>query len=177
MDAVMPELQLPTDEDRRLLRDSVRNFLLTHWPEQGAVVRSEDPHEIKAGLAELAAQGLTELGSDPSQGGLREILIVQQELGRAACPAPVLAASIANLLLDTRGLDNPVASTLLNDLRTGKAAAAIAFGPLDGDRTACTYELKSGKISGEARYLDVAHCATHFILVTSRTSIAIVEAQ
>jgi alkylation response protein AidB-like acyl-CoA dehydrogenase len=173
----MPECQLPTDEDRRLLRDSVRNFLLTHWPEQGGVKRCEEPAQIRAAFAQLAGQGLAELGSDRSQGGLREILIVQQELGRAACPAPVLAASIANILLEPHGAENSVVSTLLRDLRAGRALVAVAFGSLDGDRTACTYELKDGKISGEARYLDVAHCVTHFVLVTSSTSVAIVDAR
>jgi alkylation response protein AidB-like acyl-CoA dehydrogenase len=173
----MPEYQLPTDEDRRLLRDSVRNFLVTHWPEQGAVQRSEEPHEISVVFSKLAGQGLAEIGSNPSQGGLCEILIMQQELGRAACPAPLLAASIANILLEPHAAANAIIADLLRDLRAGRALIVIAFGELDGDRTACTYEMKNGRISGEARYLDVAQCATHFVLVTSRTSVTIVDAK
>jgi len=131
---LMPEHHLPTDEDRRLLRDSVRNFLATRWPEQGAVQRGEEPREIGGAFAELAGQGLAGIGSDPSQGGLREMLIVQQELGRAACPAPLLAASIANILLEPRAGADQVISDLLRELREGRALPAIAFGELDGDR-------------------------------------------
>jgi len=167
---------LPTDEDRRMLRDSVRNFLLSHWPQQRAVQRGAELGEVREISGQLAAQGLAELGSDPRQGGLREILIVQEELGRAACPAPMLASSLANILFERYKADHQAVAKLLVELHGGQALAVLAFGPLDGDRTACAYRLENGRISGEARYLDAAHCATHFILVTSNRSVAIVEA-
>ncbi|WP_426442567.1 acyl-CoA dehydrogenase family protein [Bradyrhizobium genosp. P] len=173
----MLEYHLPTEEDRRLLRDSVRNFLLSHWPEQGAVQRGMEPDQIRKISDQLAAQGLAELGNDPRQGGLSEILIVQEELGRAACPAPMLAASLANILFDRYKVGNQLVVNLLEELHSGRALTAIAFGPLDGDRTACAYTFKDGRVSGEVRYLDVAHCATHFILTTSADSVAIVEAK
>jgi alkylation response protein AidB-like acyl-CoA dehydrogenase len=176
MDALMLDYHLPTDEDRRLLRDSVRNFLVSHWPEQGAVQRGSEGDQIRKISDQLAAQGLTELGSDPRQGGLSEILIVQEELGRAACPAPMLAASLANILFERYKAGNQIVTKRLQELHAGRALTAIAFGPLDGDRTASTYALDDGRISGEARYLDAANCATDLILVTSSNSVAIVEA-
>jgi alkylation response protein AidB-like acyl-CoA dehydrogenase len=176
MKALMLEYQAPTEEDRRLLRDSVRNFLISHWPEQGAVQRGTEPDQIWKIAEQLAAQGLAELGSDPRQGGLSEILIVQEELGRAACPAPMLAASLVNILFGHHKAGNTVVVNLLEELHAGRALAAIAFGPLDGDRTACAYGLEDGRVSGEARYLDAAHCATHFILATSTNSVVIIEA-
>jgi alkylation response protein AidB-like acyl-CoA dehydrogenase len=173
----MTDDQLPTDEDRRLLRDSIRNFLEVHWPASDAVKRADDPKEIQAIARRLAEQGLASLGSDPSEGGLQEILILQEELGRAACPVPLLASSLASILLRSCGLNDTVISELLSMLREGKALAALAFGSLDGDRTAGMVSLKDDYISGEARYLDMAHCATHFILVTSPTSIAVIDAR
>src|ERR1700748_121678 len=175
-DRTMLDYHLPTDEDRRLLRESVRKFLISHWPEQGAVQRGSEGDQIRRISEKLAAQGLTELGSDPRQGGLSEILIVQEELGRAACPAPILAASLTNILFEGYKADNQIVAKRLQELHAGRALTAIAFGPLDGDRTASAYALRDGRISGEARYLDAASSATDFILVTSSNSVAIVEA-
>ena len=156
----MLDYHFPTDEDRRLLRDSVRNFLVSHWPEQGAVQRGSEGDQIRKISAQLAVQGLTELGSDPRQGGLSEILIVQEELGRAACPAPMLAASLANILFKHYAAGNQIVTKRLQELHAGRALTAIAFGSLDGDRTASAYAVRDGRISGEARYLDAANCAT-----------------
>src|ERR1700749_1909048 len=112
----MLDYHFPTDEDRRLLRDSVRNFLVSHWPEQGAVQRGSEGDQIRKISDRLAAQGLTELGSDPRQGGLGEILIVQEEMGRAACPAPMLAASLANILFEGYKTDSQIVAKRLQEL-------------------------------------------------------------
>jgi len=173
----MTDTPLPTDADRRLLRDAVRNLLKTHWPAADAVNKAENAAEIQTIARRIAEQGLTRLGTDPSEGGLQEILIVQEELGRAACPVPFLASALLNILLRPRVANDAVISELLDRLHEGKGLAAIAFGSFDGDRTAGAVSLKEGCISGEARYLDVAHCATHIALVTSPTSIAIVDAK
>ena len=55
---------LPTDEDRRMLRDSVRNFLLSHWPQQRAVQRGAELGEVREISGQLAAQGLAENPGD-----------------------------------------------------------------------------------------------------------------
>ena len=48
---------------------------------------------------QLVEQGLAGLGSEPAEGGLRELAVAMEELGRAACPAPLLGAGLANLAL------------------------------------------------------------------------------
>ena len=84
---------LPTDEERLLLRESVRGFLAAHWPVADAVRNATDTAAQDALWRGVAAQGLAALGSNPEEGGLREICIVMEELGRAACPVPVLAVN------------------------------------------------------------------------------------
>ena len=77
----MPPTTLPGDEERALLRDSVRGFLERHWPPATAVPWAREPARVQAMWQQLAAQGLAALGSDPSEGGLREIALVMEELG------------------------------------------------------------------------------------------------
>src|ERR1700741_1087964 len=98
----MDSITLPTHEERTMLRESVRGLLEEHWPAAGAVERATDAAQVRAITSRLAEQGILALGTDPSEGGLHEILVVQEELGRAGCPAPVLATTLANLLLTAR---------------------------------------------------------------------------
>ncbi|MGI4814435.1 MAG: acyl-CoA dehydrogenase family protein [Janthinobacterium lividum] len=169
----MTDITLPSDEERQMLRDSLRGFLESHWPSGDAVSHAESPDAVQRVYRELAEQGFTALGTDPSEGGVREILIVQQELGRAACPAPLLAASLINLLLQPqRG--QPQVDVLLAALHRGDAYAAVAFGPLDQDRTAGQLVLDDTRLSGEARYLDAAAGVTHTLAVLSSSRVAIV---
>ena len=60
---------------------------------------SASPEAISAIWTQLVGQGVASLGCDFSEGGLREILVVMAELGRAACPAPMWSAALANLSL------------------------------------------------------------------------------
>jgi alkylation response protein AidB-like acyl-CoA dehydrogenase len=89
---------LPGAEERRMLRESVRGFLEEHWPREKAVARSSDAGALRELWRRLGAQGVTALGSDPAEGGLREACIVMEELGRAACPVPFAAVFLCNLL-------------------------------------------------------------------------------
>ena len=80
----MDQIQLPNEEVRQMLRDSLRGFL-------GAQCRADasSPEDVSAVWTGLAGQGIASLGCDFSEGGLREIWVVMAELGRAACPAPI----------------------------------------------------------------------------------------
>src|SRR4051812_24619273 len=82
-----------------LLRDSVRDFLAKRWPADQAIDRSGDAAAIATLWRDLAGQGLASLGTNPGETGLREIMLVFEELGRASCPAPLLGAVAANLAL------------------------------------------------------------------------------
>ena len=79
---------LPSDDTAEMLRDSLRGFLEAHWAAGGGKERPS-PDDISAIWRKLIGQGVAALGSSRDEGGLREILVVMAELGRAACPAPM----------------------------------------------------------------------------------------
>src|SRR5260370_2958242 len=89
----------PGDHERSRLRDPIRTLLEQHWPSDKARAFAAEPAAAAGLWRVLAEQGCTVLGADPASGGLREILAVMAELGRAACPAPMLDAAIVNTLL------------------------------------------------------------------------------
>jgi alkylation response protein AidB-like acyl-CoA dehydrogenase len=91
--------QLPGEEEREMLRASVRGYLQAHWVPVGAVERAADAPAVSALWAGMVDQGLTALGSQAEDGGLREWVVVFEELGRAAAPLPMLGAALANLAL------------------------------------------------------------------------------
>jgi acyl-CoA dehydrogenase len=150
-----------------LLRDSVRDFLASRWPATQAVELSGDAQAIAALWRDMSAQGLTSLGSDPAQGGLREIVLVFEELGRASCPAPLLGAVSANL-----------AGLLLDDIREGKALPAAAYGAFDGDAAAGRVERNlDGTLTGRMSFVEGAAVATHFmVLIDAPAGSALVAA-
>src|ERR1700704_746788 len=88
-----------SDAERSLLRKSVRDLLATLWPAEHAVERFADARAIATLWAAMARQGLAALGTNAAEVGLREIVLVFEELGRAACPAPLIGAVAANLAL------------------------------------------------------------------------------
>jgi alkylation response protein AidB-like acyl-CoA dehydrogenase len=152
------------EEERTLLRDTVRGLLAEQWPVEGAFERANDPAAVNRIWRSLAAQGLTKLGFDPEEGGLREILLVFEELGRASCPAPLLGAVIVSLLARRqRGTADDLAG-LCDALHAGSAAAAIALGAFDGDAAAGQVSFAGGALSGRAAFVEDAATATHFVL-------------
>ncbi|MFM9924558.1 acyl-CoA dehydrogenase [Variovorax sp. H27-G14] len=167
---------LPSDEERAMLRDAVRGFLARHWPAATAVHSARDPARVQAAWHQLAGQGLTALGSDAAEGGLREILIVMEEMGRAACPVPVHHAALLNLAaLRTPEGDPP---PLLSAAHTGSARVVLALGAFDGDHGAGSAVLTDGQLSGELAFVECAASATHFAVAVAgpAPTLAIVEA-
>lgn len=161
-----------SDADRELLRDSVRDFLGNRWPAAEAVTKSTDPQAITALWREMSMQGLTALGADQREGGLREIALVFEELGQASCPAPLLGAVAANLGLAPHRSSFAPAGALLDELREGKATVAAAFGAFDGDsgagRAEVGGEARSRVLNGRIAFVEGAACATHFFIFTDR---------
>ena len=93
-------------------------------------------------------QGLASLGAPTGEAGLREIMLVFEELGRASCPAPLLGAVAANLALAAQ--QSNAARALLEDIHQGKAMIALALGAFDGDAAAGQVESRGDALSGQA---------------------------
>ena len=158
---------LPGDEEREMLRSSLREFLRQHWPAEKA--GRDVPIEAMTALwTKLADLGATGLGADPAEGGLREILIVMEELGRAGCPAPLFAAALANLTLSVRGTTEESAGLLLRHLREGETRVSLAFASLDPDPGSGSVFCERGRVSGLLRFVDGAAWATHLLVATDK---------
>ena len=170
----MPQQNLPSDEERAMLRDSVRGFLARHWPAATAVEWAKDPGRVQEAWRQLADQGLTALGTDASEGGLREIAIVMEEMGRAACPVPVHHAALLHLARPrTAAGDEPA---LLDAARTGQARVVLALGAFDGDRSSGAATVAGNAVSGELSFVELAHSATHFVVAVTGPALALIDA-
>ena len=157
---------LPGAEERSLLRDSLRGFLAEHWPADAAIARGREPEAIATVWSQLVEQGVAGLGSEPSEGGLRELVVAMEELGRGACPAPLLGAGLANLAL--AGSDSPQPSRdLLARLHAGDARICWSFGELDPSAGASELTWSGDRLSGTLRFVDGAAAATHLVVARS----------
>jgi acyl-CoA dehydrogenase len=153
-----------SDAERDLLRTSVRDLLARHWPADKAVDNAADSTAIAAVWRLMAEQGLAALGSPDAEAGLRETVVVFEELGRASCPAPLLGAVAANMALaDNR---NNAVCALLEDVHRGDAAIALALGEFDGDPVAGCVELHGDAVSGRLAFVEGTQAATHFLMLT-----------
>src|ERR1700726_1159480 len=164
--------QLPSEEVREMLRDSLRGFLSEHWSPQAATREAASPEEISAIWTLLVGQGVASLGRDFSEGGLREISVVMAELGRAACPAPMWSAALANLGLS--GSSAEAAIDLLERLRAGEARVAFSFGGLDPDPNTGSVRVVNEKANGLVRFVEVAASCTHLLVATEGGALAVV---
>ena len=153
-----------SDAERNLLRRSVRDFLARNWPADKAVENSDDTGAIAQLWHAMVRQGLASLGTNPAEGGLREIVLVFEETGRAACPAPLLGAVAANLAL-AREHSN-AARALLDDVHQGNAVVALALGPFDGDASAGSVTLDGETLAGKLSFVEGAQAATHLMIFT-----------
>jgi len=148
-----------SDTEHDLLRRSIREFLAARWPADGAVERSAEPSSVTAAWRGLADQGLGTLGADAAEAGLREIALAFEELGRAACPAPLLGAVALNLAF--AGQQSNAMGALLEDVHRGKASIALALGTFDGDASAGRAEMRGDALSGQLAFVESAQFATH----------------
>ena len=165
----MSNLALPTDEDRALLRESLRGWLAEHWPPATALHGAADAARLRGVWRGLAQQGLAALCREPADGGLQEMLVVAEELGRAACPAPLIAATLLNLT----GLPDDAAP--LGAMRAGDAFVALAFAQSDGDAAAGHVELHGERLSGHVAWLECGMAATHLAVVTPGPQLALID--
>ena len=155
------ELAGMSNAERDLLRKSVRDFLASAWPSDRSVESSSD-HAATAKLWHgMARLGLTSLGSNMGEVGLRDIVLVFEELGRASCPAPLLGAVAANLALSSQSSN--AAQALLDDIHQGEAAIALALGVFDGDPVAGSIVVRGDKLHGALRFVEGTDQATHLL--------------
>ena len=148
----MDATELPGDDIAAMLRDFLRGFLEAHWTARsGSELAS--PDDISAIWSKLVGQGVAALGSGRDQGGLREILVVMAELGRAACPAPMWSAALANLALSGARAD--AAADLLDKLHAGTALVAFSFGALDPDPGAGSIRINGLRATGVLRFVEL----------------------
>jgi alkylation response protein AidB-like acyl-CoA dehydrogenase len=162
MNAPLAPESLTTDADRTLLRDSLRALLAEHWPAERAPELAADPTAVAMVTRKLGEQGLLALGGVDGFGGLREVLLAMEELGRAGCPAPLAAAVLANLAL-ARGA-SPAADALLDAVQAGEARLCFALGAADGDVNAGAAVLRNGLLSGTIAFAEGAAGATHIVV-------------
>jgi alkylation response protein AidB-like acyl-CoA dehydrogenase len=155
-----------------MLRDSLRGFLATQWKAEAVAKPSRPAQDIVSIWSRLVGQGVAALGHDRSEGGLREILVVMTELGRASCPAPMWSAALTNLTLsDCRA---EAAVELLAKLHDGTARLAFSFAALDPDTNTGKIELTDGRANGLLRFVEVAESCTHLVVAISPTRLAVV---
>jgi alkylation response protein AidB-like acyl-CoA dehydrogenase len=153
-----------SDAEHALLRRSVRDFLSNFWPADRAVEDSGNAEAVARLCPPMARQGLSSLGSDTAEVGLRGIVLVFEELGRAACPAPLLGAVAANLALSSQS--SSAARALLDDIHGGAAAVALALGVFDGDAAAGRVAVHGNAVSGTVSFVEGAQAATHLLIFT-----------
>lgn len=156
------------DDVAELLRDSLRGFLGAHW-------KLADAGEADAAVAiwrKLVGQGIAALGSDAEAGGLREVLVAMAELGRAACPAPLWSATLANLAL--AGSSAAVAVDLLDEIHAGTAQIAFSFGGLDPDRNTGAVRFDGQAATGILRFVEAAGTATHLLAATGPSRLVLI---
>lgn len=167
---------LPSDEERELLRTSLRGYLAEHWPAETAVVQATNAEARRKIWKGIADQGLAALCTDPTQGGVREVVVTMQELGRASCPAPLGDAALLNLLLQANLSDGKVAE-LLAHLHEGDAYPCFSFAATDAEPNSGSLTLNGGRVSGRLRFVEAADSATHFaVAVADGAALAIVGA-
>lgn len=159
--------ELPSNEERELIRRAVAGLLEEHWPldsMEKAVERASQPGTLKAIYLKLAELGLTSLGSNPAEGGLREILLVTEEIGRRGIPSPFFGAALCNILLrDSAG----ESSDLLSKIHGGEMILSTHLGQLDGDMDSGSVKIVESSASGCLKYVEDTAYASHLLFYAS----------
>jgi alkylation response protein AidB-like acyl-CoA dehydrogenase len=167
----MGAAEIETDDVTGMLRDSMRGLLDEHWRAHS----SKDDTSAEA-ITEiwdkLIRQGVAVLGADPGVGGLSEILVVMDELGRAACPAPMWSAVLSNFVLSGA---SSCAAEMRKALQAGTARVAFSFGEFDPDPNAGTINLDGETATGSIRFVEAAGNATHLVVLVGEAQLALVE--
>jgi alkylation response protein AidB-like acyl-CoA dehydrogenase len=164
-----------SDAERSLLRKSVRDLLANVWQADQAVENAGNAEAVAKLWRAVARQGLASLGSNAAEVGLREIVLVFEELGRTACPAPLIGAVAVNLAL--AGQSSNAVRALLEDLHQGNASIALALGGYDGDPAAGHVAVRGETLEGKVSFVEGAQTATHLLAFTDTPAgVAVIQA-
>lgn len=154
-----------------MFRASVRRLLSTQWPSDQAGQRATDPVRLASIWQSLVTQGVATLGRDPEVGGLAEAYVVMDELGRAACLAPMLPTLLANFAL--HGIEEALGT--LEEIAAGTITCAFSFGRFDPDGRAGSIELQGAEATGFLRFVEAAETCTHVLTPFEHGALALVE--
>ncbi len=148
-----------------MLRDSIRGYLQKNWPNLGAIERSEEKGQVAVLWQGFVKQGLATLGSNVTEGGWREIAVVMEELGRAACPAPMMGAALANLLLARAGTTGEVSDALIRNLHSGEVKIAVSHTEPVPNLRLGGIIIEHESANGTIHFIDGLLDATHLMVV------------
>lgn len=154
-------------EESALLVDSFRRLLDQAWPVEGGLARAEDVAALKRLSSVMHELGLASLGAVEGP-GLAEALLVFEQLGSAAAPAPLMGTLVANLMLD--GSDDGAVRAFVKEVQADKAVPAVALGTFDGDRLAGSASYASGRLTASLKFVEDAGSATHLIVLAQAPS-------
>jgi acyl-CoA dehydrogenase len=166
-----------TDETQQL-REAARGLLARFWPPEKALSLTANPDALRDLWQRAAAQGWTSLGADTEEGGVQAAIILLEELGRAACPLPLLDTYLATVALHHETGSHTY--ELLQELAAGTAAISLALGTYDGD-------IQPGHVdsvpapgtgphfTGTVRFVEGFPLATHLLVVVSDAAVALLR--
>jgi alkylation response protein AidB-like acyl-CoA dehydrogenase len=152
---------------QQLLVATARDVLRKHCPPELVQRVALDARGVDDGLwrrmAELGWQGLlvpAELGG--SDGSLLDVILLTEEIGRAAAPGPfVPSAVVATSLLLARGSADQK-KRLLPAMAAGERIVAVAL----ADEGNSLQVDARGRLSGRALFVEAAHVASDVIVAT-----------
>jgi alkylation response protein AidB-like acyl-CoA dehydrogenase len=169
------DTDLPSDQDRATIQRTIRALLDRDWPAAAYDGNSADPSVLRTLWLAMCGQGFSGLGRDPAEGGLRELILTVQELGRSACLAPVLVTFLANRFLPSQAEQDEELAVLLESVRAGTAVLALCFDGEGGNQLTIDDHCVPEVIGGVARLVEGAQIATHFLVLSrSRGALAII---
>ena len=161
-----------------LLRGSVRGLLERRWPADQALELPSDPDALAALWSEAASLGWTDLGRPGTDDGVSAALVVLQELGRAACPLPILGTLLAVWALDFA----PEPGQISRALSGGTGAVAAALGEEAGERGGGSAGARSDgragfSVSGRLRFVEgLPLCSRLLVLARPGPLLTLVDA-
>ncbi|RJG00664.1 acyl-CoA dehydrogenase [Noviherbaspirillum sedimenti] len=156
----------PCQEHLDALRDAARRLLTQEWPPEQAVAWAQTDSKLGSAWQQVARQGWLAIGDDAELGGLDELMLLIEELGRAACPLPLVESYTLHKIAKKQH-DCTELHRVASALTTGQAAVAVAIATSDGQNAALTWQTELGKthLSGQIDFVEGIQLATDFLVI------------